>query len=112
MIDALVSGKLHGKPAVRKGKSGKPFVVCKVRAAAGDGETLFVNGIAFDEQAVTALQALDDGDAVSLAGAITPKVWTPPNGGEPRPSLDMIVHGVLTAYHVRRKRQAVSGDSG
>jgi single-stranded DNA-binding protein len=112
MIDALIAGKLYGKPTTRKGKSGKPFVACKVRAATGENETLFVNAIAFDEQVVAALLALDDGDSVSLTGPITPKVWTPPNGGEPRASLDMIVHGILTAYHARRKRQAVACDSG
>jgi hypothetical protein len=110
MIDALVAGKLQGKPARRIGKSGKPFVTAKVRAAAGDGEALFVSVITFSGSVGDALLALDDGDSVSLAGALTPKVWSPPNG-EPRPALDMVAHAVLTAYHVTRKRQAVSGQA-
>lgn len=32
MIDALIAGKLRGKPQQRTGQSGKPFVVAKVRA--------------------------------------------------------------------------------
>jgi hypothetical protein len=106
MIDGLVSGKLYGKPSSRTGQSGKSFVTAKVRAASGDGESLFVNVIAFDDGVKTALLALDDGDSVALAGTLTPKVWTDKHG-DAKPALDMVAHGVLTAYHVKRKRQAV-----
>lgn len=107
MIDGLIAGKLYGKSARRTGKNGKPFVTAKVRAAAGDGETLFVNVITFSNIVGDALLALDDGDSVSLSGALTPKVWTD-SKGESRPVLDLVAHAVLTAYHVTRKRQAVS----
>ncbi|WP_261546069.1 single-stranded DNA-binding protein [Burkholderia multivorans] len=106
MIDGLVSGKLYGPAAERTGQSGKTFVTAKVRAAAGDGEALFVNVIAFDDKAKDALLALDDGDSVSLAGSLTPKVWTDKHG-DARPALDMVAHAVLTAYHVKRKRAAM-----
>jgi hypothetical protein len=59
MMNALVGGKLHAKPEARTGKNGNTFATAKVRAAAGDGESLFVNVIAFDHAAVTALLALD-----------------------------------------------------
>ncbi|HDR8908084.1 TPA: single-stranded DNA-binding protein [Burkholderia multivorans] len=106
MIDGLISGKLYGTAAERTGQSGKTFVTAKVRAAAGDGEALFVNVIAFDDKAKDALLALDDGDSVSLAGSLTPKVWTDKHG-DARPALDMVAHAVLTAYHVKRKRAAM-----
>lgn len=106
MIDGLISGKIHGKPVQRTGKSGKAFVTSQVRAATGNGENLFVSVIAFDEQPKESLLALDDGEAVSLAGELTPKVWQPRNGGEARPTLDMIAHAVLSAYHITRKRKA------
>jgi hypothetical protein len=54
------------------------------------------------------LLALDDGDSVSIAGALTPKAWTDRNG-EVKPALDMVAHALLTTYHITRKRQAVSG---
>ena len=66
-----------------------------------------MNVIAFDGGACTALLALGDGDAVSLAGSITPKVWTDKTGIS-RPALDIVAHQVLTAYHVQRKRKAVA----
>ncbi|CAN0619734.1 Single-strand binding protein/Primosomal replication protein n [Burkholderia multivorans] len=106
MIDGLVSGRLYGEAQIRTGQNGKRFVTCKVRATAGDGEALFVNVIAFDEEVQTALLALGDADSVSLSGALTPKVWTDKNGLV-KPALDMVAHGLLTAYHMQRKRQAV-----
>ncbi|CAJ4042933.1 Single-strand binding protein family [Burkholderia pseudomallei] len=106
MIDSLVGGKLHGKTNERTGQSGKTFVTAKVRAAAGDGESLFVNVIAFDDRTKAALLALEDGDSVALAGTLTPKVWTD-RSGQAKPTLDLVAHGILTAYHVKRKRQAM-----
>lgn len=106
MIDALIAGKLYGQPTERTGKSGKTFAVAKVRAAAGDGESLFVNIIAFDAGPCAALLALADGDSVALAGSITPRVWTDKQGNS-RPSLDMVAAQVLTTYHVNKKRRAM-----
>ena len=108
MIDGLIGGKLHGKPAQRVGQSGKAFVTAKVRTPTANGETLFVNVIAFSESLGVSLLALDDGDSVSLSGALTPKAWTD-RSGEAKPSLDMVAHALLTTYPVTRKRQAVSG---
>ncbi len=102
MIDALIAGKLFAKPQQRTGNSGKPFVTCKVRVATGGDEAVFVSVIAFDAPVITGLMALDAGDSVSLAGVLTPKVW------QGKPALDLVAHGVMTAYHVKRKRQAMT----
>lgn len=109
MIDGLIAGKLYGAPQQRTGKSGKPFALAKVRCAAGDGESLFVNVIAFDGDVCSALMALGDGDSVAMAGALTPKVWTDKQGTA-RPTLDIVAAQVLTPYHVTRKRKAVAND--
>lgn len=107
MIDALIGGKLYGKPVQRTGSSGKPFVTCKVRTPVGDGlESIFVNVIAFSQDVTAALLALDDGDSVSLSGSLTPKTWTDKNGAA-RPALDLVAHAAVTAYHVTRKRAAM-----
>lgn len=108
MIDGLIAGKLFGYPNERTSRAGKAFATAKVRAAAGDGEPLFVNVIAFDPGVCAALLALDDGDSVALTGTLTPKVWVD-REGVAKPSLDLVAHGVLTAYHVTRKRKAVAG---
>ena len=111
MIDGLIAGKIYGQPTRRTGKSGKDFVVAKVRCAAGDGDGVFINVIAFNDTACTALLALNDGDSVSMSGELTPKVWTDKEG-EARPALDMTAHAVLSAYHVSRKRKAIQGSEG
>lgn len=89
MIDGLIGGKLHGKPAQRVGQSGKAFVTAKVRTPTANGESIFVNVIAFSESVGALLLALDDGDSVSISGALTPKAWTD-RSGEVKPSLDMV----------------------
>ncbi|KGS08795.1 single-stranded DNA-binding protein [Burkholderia sp. ABCPW 111] len=106
MIDGLVSGKLYGTATSRTATSGKAFVTAKVRAAAGDGESLFVNVIAFDDEAKLALLALGDGDSVALAGTLTPKAWVD-RAGDAKPALDLVAHAVLSAYDVKRRRTAV-----
>lgn len=112
MIGGLIGGKLYGKPAQRVGQSGKRFVTAKVRTPTNGSEAIFVNVIAFSESVGNALLALDDGDAVSLAGPMTPKAWNDKTG-EARPALDMVAQSVLTAYHIARKRQLVkSGEAG
>lgn len=110
-IDALIAGKLFRNAEERTGQSGKMFVRAKVRVATGDNDSVFVSVVAFSDSAKAALLALDDGEAVALAGSLTPKVWTDRNG-DAKPALDMVAAQVLTTYHVQRKRKAVSGDQG
>lgn len=102
MIDGLVSGRLVGVAEQREGKNATRFAVAKVRATAGDGEGVLVNVIAFAPEACTALLALDDGDAVALAGGLTPKVWSDKQGNT-KPALDMVATRVLTAYPLDEK---------
>ncbi len=95
MIDALVAGRLMGEASRRVDKTGRGFVVARVLARNRADEEFIVNVIAFDDAAGSALLALADGDALSLAGALTPKVWTDKQGVV-RPSLDLIAARVLT----------------
>jgi single-stranded DNA-binding protein len=109
MIDALIAGRLHGKVQRRSSKNGNAYVTAKVCAPIGNGETAFVNVIAFAEAAVTALLALDEGDSIAVAGEL--KVGTyATKTGETRPSLNLTAHVAVTEYHVTRKRQAVKGE--
>jgi single-stranded DNA-binding protein len=105
MIDALISGRLHGRAQQRTGQSGKPFVTARVRVPAGE-ESVLASVIAFNESAQGALLALDDGEAVCLAGALTPRAWVDKEGN-PRASIDLVASAVLTIHHARRKRAAV-----
>lgn len=105
-IEALVLGKLHQRAEQRTSKAGRPFVTAKARTAAGEGESLFVNVIAFGETACAALLALDAGDSLALAGTLKPGAWTDREGNA-RPSVDMVAAQVLTVYGMRKKRDAI-----
>jgi single-stranded DNA-binding protein len=107
MIDALLAGKLYGQPAQRTAKNGSAFAVCKVRVATAGADCIFVSVIAFKATAIAALMALQDGDSCALSGELTPKVWTDKEGVA-KPALDLVAHTVLTAFHVARKRKAVT----
>ena len=94
MIDGLVAGRLYGDCEQRTDKTGRPFTVVKLRASTAEGDMLFVNVIAFDAGVCDRLQSLCDGDSVTLAGSLTPRVWTDKQGAA-RPALDMVAHRLL-----------------
>lgn len=104
-IEALILGKLHQRAEQRTSKTGRPFVTAKARTAAGDGDSLFVNVITFGEAACAALLALDAGDSLALAGTLKPGLWTDREGNA-RPSVDTVAAQVLTAYGLKKKREA------
>jgi Single-strand binding protein family len=97
MIDGLVAGRLMGDASRRVDKTGRTFIVARVLARNRADEEFIVNVIAFDEAPCAALMALADGDALSIAGALTPKVWTDKQGVV-RPSLDMIAARVVAVH--------------
>jgi single-stranded DNA-binding protein len=110
MIDALIAGRLYGAPQSRTSKNGNGFVTAKVRTPMSNGEASFVNVIAFSDAAQAALLALADGDSVAIAGELKVTAYTN-NNSEPRPSLDLTAHAILTEFHVTRRRKAMA-DAG
>jgi hypothetical protein len=96
MIDGLVAGRLMGEASRRVDKAGRTYIVARALARNRADEEFIVNVIAFDEATCAALLALADGDALALAGALSPKVWTDKQGVA-RPSLDMVATKVLSA---------------
>jgi len=94
MIEALIAGHLMGDASRRMDKTGREFIVARVLARSKGDEEFIVNVIAFDDAACAALLALADGDALSLTGALSPKVWTDKQGNA-RPSLDLVAARVL-----------------
>ena len=111
MIDGLIAGRTMGDASRRVAKAGRPYVVARVLARNKVDEEFIVNVIAFEEPPCAALLALADGEALTLSGALTPKVWTDKQGVA-RPSLDLIATQVMTAYHVGRKQAALGGPGG
>ena len=110
MIDAILTGRLAADPKPGTSRNGNPYATARVLVTAGMEERLGVSVIAFDPDTVTGLLALCSGDAVALAGELTPKVWTDKDGNA-RPSADMKAHALLTPYHVTGKRRAMEGEA-
>ena len=106
-IEALILGKLHQRAEQRTSKAGRPFVTAKARAAAGDGDAVFVNVIAFSESACAALLTLDAGDSLVLAGTLKSGAWSDRDGNA-RPSVDLVAAQVLTVYALKKKRDAIA----
>jgi len=111
MIDALIAGRLHGTPMRRVGKSGKPFVTAKLRVPARNGETVWINAVAFSDHVMTGLLALADGAGVALAGELTADTWTDKEG-KARPGLNLVASELLSEFHVNRRRQAMQKKPG
>ncbi|MCU6435628.1 single-stranded DNA-binding protein [Undibacterium sp. Jales W-56] len=109
MIDALIAGRMYGQAQQRQGQAASHYVTCKLRVALAGGDTIFCNVIAFDDTLQAALLALGDGDAVSVSGALTPKIWEDKQGNT-RPAVDLIAHAILTVYDVQKKRDALQVD--
>ncbi len=114
-IVALVTGRLIADPETRtsEGTRGKPYTLAKVAAATDEGSAL-VSVVAFGSVAEQ-LAALSKGDTVALSGRAKPTAWQGREGEGPRAGVSMVADHLLTAYHLRRKRQAVSrpaGDAG
>ena len=95
MIDGLVAGRLYGEAERRTDKAGKAYSLAKVRASTAEGELLFVNVIAFDDDLCASLHRLCDGDSVALSGSLNPRVWTDKQGNA-RPALDMVAHRLIS----------------
>src|SRR3546814_6451606 len=100
MIDALIAGRLYGAPKQGTGKTGNTYTTAKLKAAAGNGETLLCSVICFDDKAQAAMLALDDGDSIAVSGALTPTVWTD-TASDTRPALAVVGHAVLQPYNVQ-----------
>ena len=101
----LISGRLRGVPSLRTASNGSPFLLFRVATTDKAGESLLCGCIAFAESVIQTVQALGDGDSISVTGEASITMWSGSDGAV-RHGLDVTVHGVLTAYHVGRKRKA------
>jgi single-stranded DNA-binding protein len=82
-----------------------------VAATDRNGVSLLCSCRAFSATACAALQALSDGDSVAVCGEASVTTWDGKDGTQ-RHGLDVLVHGVLTAYHLGRKRKASEPATG
>lgn len=107
-FDALLQGKLLRPAEQRTGASGKPFVLAQMSVAVeGDESALLASLICFRDSARAALLALGAGDSLAVAGRAKINTWPDKATGEPKHGLNVVAEHVLTAYHVKHRRDAM-----
>lgn len=111
MIDALISGRLRGTPSFRKAGNGSTFSTFKLAAMDRNGDSVLCSCITFNAGVQGVLHSMDDGEGITVSGEATMSSWPGPDGNL-RHGLEIMVHGVLTAYHVGRKRRAGASAGG
>ena len=106
IITTLLTGRLIADPEQRTIGSGNPFVT--VRLVSGThADSVFVSGIAFGATSGL-VAALAKGDTLAITGRTKPKSWAGKDGN-PKAGLDVVADRVLTPYHLKRRRAAMSG---
>ena len=105
MIDALVSGRMRGTVNLRPTKNGTPFAVWRMATTDKNGDSVLGSCIAFSQTAIDGAQRLSDGDSIAVSGEAAISTWQG-GDGTARHGLDVLVHVVMTAYHLGRKRKA------
>lgn len=111
-ISALVLGTLLTQPTQRTSQRGANFTTCRIRVASagsGDTDSVVANAICFDQDVQRELLSLGTGEQVAASGTLKVGIWTPADG-QPRPSVDLVVGKVLSAYSVSKKRKAAQPD--
>lgn len=110
-VDILITGRVTRNPASKVGKNGNPYCNWMMQAADKDGDYLTASCISFKPDVLTTMQAMGEGDCVSVSGEAAISTWEAKDG-TPRTGLSILVHAVVTPYHVTRKRQATQHGGG
>lgn len=105
MLDAIIGGPLQRPPRHDVGRNGAPYITCVVRAVMRDGTAAFIKVFSYFPEVNATLGALKVGDSVAFSGELSVKLYRPEDGGEPRPSLDLLAHSILT--HFPRRQETV-----
>jgi single-stranded DNA-binding protein len=100
----LVTGSLYRAPEQKISKAGKPFVVATIRAKDGDASTWW-KVMCFSESAGSELMRLNDGDALSVQGAMRAELYRP-DGGDARINLTVFADAVLPLRPAPKPRKA------
>lgn len=106
-IVVLLTGRLVTEPTVRQSErsGGRSYTMAKVAASTEEGDALctVIGFGSIGEQ----LTELAKGDTVCINGRAKLNAWMPKEGTEPRAGLFVTADHLLTAYHQRRKRDAM-----
>ncbi len=98
----LVKGTLYRQPEERTSRSNKPFVMATIRQTSGADAT-FWRVFAFSDHVRSELKRLNEGDALTVQGALEAKIY---DGGQgPRFSLSVVADHVLALRQPPKQRE-------
>ncbi len=101
-MHALIAGTLHRSPEQRTAKSGRLYVVARLRAKMG-AETAWASVTAFGDAQQAALLRLKEGDAVSVQGELKVGTYVDKHGAA-QPSIELIANEVLALRQPKKPR--------
>lgn len=95
MIEAIISGRVYSDSRQRNGKNGKPYATVKMWVCSDEGQQMFVNVIAFNDESFEVMRKLKKDDAVSIVGPLSIGTWQDKEGVI-HPSIDLKAIKVTT----------------
>jgi single-stranded DNA-binding protein len=101
MIRALISGSLFKAPESKTSNNGNAYVSAVMKVSDGN-KTSFVRVSAFSDSAREEIEALRDGDGLSVVGTLKAEIYE--KGGEARVSLSLTADRALALKKEKRKR--------
>lgn len=108
-LHLLALGVLTADPQSRTAKTGSIYATASIRVATGEGESLFIDIIAFNDQAPELLSHRQ-GSAVAVAGSATMRSWVGRDGTD-RQGLSVVVEQCASAASARRAEAARRRDN-
>src|SRR5512143_2364539 len=93
-LAVMLSGSISKAPETRTTKAGNPFAFTTVRVPSQDGD-IYASVTVFDSSLVDTLSSLKPGDPVTVVGSGKLSLYTPANGGDPRPNLSVTASRII-----------------
>jgi Single-strand binding protein family len=112
-VDVILTGRLQATPVLRVARTGSEFVTVGliVAQSGAEIERLYVSLIGFDAEVMAALLAHEKGDSLAVAGRATIGIYASQTAPV-RPSVNVVVHAVMSPYFLRKCRRAVVAAMG
>ncbi len=103
MLDCLASGKLIRDPSLKTSQAGKPYCNFLIAVPVNDGDPVVMTGICFGDIAEK-VGRLKKGDALCVAGSLSPSSWVDKNTGEEKSGWSITANQTLSAYDIKKRR--------
>jgi len=94
MITASISGKMAFNPRVIQTKSGKPMTTGRLAVDDGEGHTIWIDLLSFNNNAEWLARAIK-GDRIAAMGTLKLNTWQDKQSGENKEVLQLVADNVI-----------------